>query len=109
MKTILPISILLALALSFGVSCDFSGHPIDKADDDDDDDDDNDAEECVDEDDDGWCEDQDCNDYDKSVHPGAHEDCLDLIDNDCDFFTDQDDPDCPEEPELDFSWSPGPY
>ncbi|MBN1335174.1 MAG: VCBS repeat-containing protein [Deltaproteobacteria bacterium] len=45
----------------------------------------------IDGDNDGWTADQDCDDSDASVHPGAYEAC-DGVDNDCDGFTDHDDP-----------------
>ncbi len=38
---------------------------------------------CVDEDGDGYCAPQDCNDSNGAVHPGATEKCGDGIDNDC--------------------------
>ena len=38
----------------------------------------------------------DCDDLNAAVHPGATEDCQDGIDNDCDGKTDSDDPDCTE-------------
>jgi len=83
-------------ALVFCAACDLSGESDGWGDKQgqaggDDDDDDN----CTDKDDDGWCDNEDCNDYNKSVNPGALEDCYDLIDNDCDFLTDEQDPDCP--------------
>lgn len=36
----------------------------------------------------------DCDDNDAEVNPGETEICADGVDNDCDSFTDQDDPDC---------------
>ncbi|MCP3686384.1 MAG: hypothetical protein GY861_27385 [bacterium] len=50
---------------------------------------------CTDGDDDGYCDDVDCDDSDDSVYPGADEDC-DGIDNDCDAGT----PDGADEPSL---------
>ena len=44
---------------------------------------------------------KDCNDFDSTVHPGAVEYCFDAVDNDCDFLTDGDDPDCPDPPQED--------
>lgn len=37
---------------------------------------------------------EDCNDGDMDINPGATEVCDDLVDNDCDGATDGDDPDC---------------
>lgn len=48
----------------------------------------------VDNDDDGYDEDEDCDDNDDAVNPGADEDCEDGEDNDCDDKVDADDSDC---------------
>jgi hypothetical protein len=45
-------------------------------------------------DDDGYNVDEDCDDLDPEVYPGAIEICDDAIDNDCDGDTDLDDTDC---------------
>ena len=45
----------------------------------------------VDADGDGWSEDEDCDDHDSSVHPGASEVCGNDVDDDCDGVID---PDC---------------
>ena len=58
-------------------------------------DDDNGDDDCVDNDQDGWCEANDCNDFNKSINPGAMENCYDGQDNDCDFQIDEEDSDCP--------------
>ena len=55
-----------------------------------DDDDDSDVELPGDADGDGYVENDDCNDSDAAVNPGATEVC-DLIDNDCDTLVDEDD------------------
>jgi hypothetical protein len=52
---------------------------------------------CVDNDKDGWCASQDCNDNSYSIHPGASEDCGDGLDNDCNGFSDSDDPACADD------------
>ncbi len=44
---------------------------------------------CVDEDDDGSCAENDCDDHDPNVHPNAREICGDNIDQDCDGQTDE--------------------
>ena len=44
---------------------------------------------CVDMDADGWCEEEDCDDANHHISPGAIEIC-DGIDNDCDVLTDED-------------------
>jgi hypothetical protein len=44
---------------------------------------------------DGWVwDDTDCDDTSDAVHPDHREDCHDVIDNDCDGFGDDEDPDC---------------
>ncbi len=43
----------------------------------------------VDEDDDGYAAEEDCNDANAAVHPGATESCEDEIDNDCDGETNE--------------------
>lgn len=43
---------------------------------------------------DGILSPEDCDDTNAAVHPGAVEDCKDLIDNDCDKKTDSKDEDC---------------
>jgi hypothetical protein len=48
----------------------------------------------VDLDGDSFTADQDCDDTDDAVYPGAVEDCGDGIDNDCDTLIDDADPDC---------------
>ena len=44
---------------------------------------------------DGYIASSDCNDANAAINPGADELCDDLIDNDCDDFTDTADADCP--------------
>ena len=53
---------------------------------------------CVDNDDDGYCESEDCDDNNPEVNPGADEICDDMIDNDCDGATDCADNDCDGDP-----------
>lgn len=95
-KPILTMILIAGLAFILWAACDLSGEkygddpPTDSGGDDDD------NEDCTDNDQDGWCIPDDCNDYDKSINPGALEICSDLSDNDCDFQIDQDDSDCPE-------------
>jgi len=57
--------------------------------------DDETQDDCVDEDSDGWCVPSDCQDHNPFVHPGRIEDCFDGVDNDCNGFSDADDPACP--------------
>ncbi|MBZ0272943.1 putative metal-binding motif-containing protein [bacterium] len=64
----------------------------DSSDDDDDDDDDG----CTDADADGWCAPEDCNDHNAFMNPSRAEDCADGIDNNCDGFVDELDPQCPD-------------
>ncbi len=53
------------------------------------------GDDCIDDDDDGYCEEtSDCDDDDENINPGAEEICTDNIDNDCDFLTDERDSDC---------------
>jgi len=47
-----------------------------------------DDEPCPDDDDDGYCNDNDCNDTDNEINPGKIEFCEDGIDNNCDGITD---------------------
>ena len=49
---------------------------------------------CTDADGDGYCVEDDCDDSDASVNPGASENCSDGIDNDCDGQVDSADSDC---------------
>lgn len=94
MKTVLQIlCIILCLAPFLLQACDFSGtrHDGDNRSGDDGDDDD---EPCTDQDNDDWCSTEDCNDFNSGINPGAVEDCFDQVDNDCDYFTDAEDPDC---------------
>jgi MYXO-CTERM domain-containing protein len=44
---------------------------------------------CIDADNDGHCQADDCNDQNPSVHPGAQEICGNLVDDDCDGLTDE--------------------
>ncbi len=44
---------------------------------------------CIDDDDDGYCQTDDCNDHSASVHPGAAETCGNGVDDDCDGQTDE--------------------
>lgn len=88
--------LMIVICLSALYACDLSGeqkpYPEDGYQDDDSDSSDDDS--CVDKDGDDWCQGQDCNDSDGSIHPGSIEQCYDFVDNDCDFMTDEDDPDC---------------
>jgi hypothetical protein len=47
-----------------------------------------------DDDGDGYSQWLDCDDGDASVHPGAYENCLDGVDNDCDGAADWEDTEC---------------
>ncbi len=38
---------------------------------------------------DGYCDDEDCNDEDASINPGATEICFDKVDNNCDGRIDE--------------------
>jgi len=49
---------------------------------------------CTDADDDGYCEENDCDDTNSSINPGEFEICTDNIDNDCDDLIDMDDLEC---------------
>ncbi len=60
----------------------------------DDDDDASDDDTCVDADNDHWCVPDDCQDNNAFANPGRIEDCDDGIDNDCNGFTDAEDPPC---------------
>lgn len=55
----------------------------------------------TDNDGDGYCTPQDCNDNSPNINPGAEEDCFDTRDNDCDTFVDEADPDCGGCPDAD--------
>ena len=48
----------------------------------------------VDLDNDGFDSNDDCDDNDAAVNPGAMEECDDKIDNDCDSMVDAEDKDC---------------
>jgi MYXO-CTERM domain-containing protein len=50
---------------------------------------------CTDNDGDGYCEADDCDDWRATTSPGAPEICGDNEDNDCDGAWDEDDTDCP--------------
>lgn len=92
--TFIWIVALLAFTAIALLGCDLSGDKMNPVEPADSDDDSNDDDDCTDQDEDDWCHPQDCNDFDATIHPGASEDCFDLADNDCDFLTDLDDPDC---------------
>jgi hypothetical protein len=49
---------------------------------------------CNDADNDGFCDDVDCDDGNAAINPGAEEVCDDGLDNDCDGNTDSADSDC---------------
>ncbi|MCP6727648.1 MAG: MopE-related protein, partial [Patescibacteria group bacterium] len=55
-------------------------------------------EECIDDDGDDYCEENDCDDTNSSINPGEFELCTDNIDNDCDDLIDSDDLECEPEP-----------
>jgi hypothetical protein len=48
----------------------------------------------IDADGDGWLSTEDCDDSSAEIHPGAGEDCEDLVDNDCDGLVDWEDAEC---------------
>ena len=103
----LPIFILaiLVLVTAFGVftACNESDNdakippptPNPDADDDTAVDDDDDDADCTDADNDGWCVPEDCQDNNPFANPGSIEQCDDGIDNDCNGFSDREDPACP--------------
>ena len=45
-------------------------------------------EDCIDEDEDGWCSNEECDDWDDAIHPGAAEVC-NALDDDCDGQLDE--------------------
>jgi len=63
---------------------------------------------CTDEDKDGVCKADDCDDTDEDIHPDAEELCDDGTDNDCDGVTDEGCPGGPEEPDPDEDVIEGP-
>ena len=50
---------------------------------------------------DGYCRSEDCNDFNASIHPGAVENCEDARDNNCNELVDGDDPQCQTCPDAD--------
>ncbi|MCZ7585796.1 MAG: putative metal-binding motif-containing protein [Deltaproteobacteria bacterium] len=101
----LPIPLLLTLVFLMAAACNVHDEDRDIPPVDDDsaepDNGDDDDSSCRDDDGDGWCVPEDCRDQDRSVHPGAVEECRDAVDNDCNGFTDRDDPACPAPPDDD--------
>jgi hypothetical protein len=55
---------------------------------------------CTDDDNDGFCVEDDCDDANPDINPNAAEVCDDQVDNDCDGLYDGDDPDCSGDCEL---------
>ncbi|MBS3143321.1 hypothetical protein J4446_00370 [Candidatus Woesearchaeota archaeon] len=57
---------------------------------------------CTDDDSDGYCEEDDCDDSDPTIFPGGIEFCSDGVDNDCDGLTDFADSGCTNAGDEDF-------